>query len=491
VAPRSLGVIGGGTAGWLAALAIKRQFPHDRVTVVESRDVPIIGVGEATTTLMPPFLHAQLGLDVVELFRAVRPTFKLGIRFEWGRRDFSYPFGDANPASAAAHDGNLDNQSLVAMLMAEDRVPIFGERSQLSRRKFAYHLDNQPFVAFLTRASAQAGVAHEFLTLDEVVRGEAGIECLRGEGRELRFDLYVDATGFRSLLLDSPFLSYASSLFCDRAVVATVPGTCRPYTTAETMSAGWCWRIPVRDEDHRGYVFSSAFLDDDSAVAEMRARNPGMGDPSLIKFRSGRHEHFWKHNCVAVGNAYGFVEPLESTALHMVIVEIAYLLAALADPSLIDYANQSIASHWDFLRWFLAIHYKFNQRLDTPFWRAARAETDSSGLDEVIAQYRDRGLDSEGFSVGDPAFGYSGVMTLLLGQEVMGSLRPRTTREKWQERVATDRALVTQALSQRDALILLDARPELLRDFAESGWCRGSAERVVVSRAEMAHPRKG
>src|SRR6185436_17401245 len=151
----------------------------------ESRDIPIIGVGEATTTLMPPFLHAQLGLDVVELFRAVRPTFKLGIRFEWGGRDFNYPFGDTDPASAAAFDGELANQSLVSMLMDAGRVDV----TALARHKFAYHLDNTPFVAFL-KAHA-AGIAHRELTVAAVVQGEGGIEAVRSADGEVRCDFWI------------------------------------------------------------------------------------------------------------------------------------------------------------------------------------------------------------------------------------------------------------------------------------------------------------
>src|SRR5205823_4841049 len=137
--------------GWLTALALKRRFPEMAVTLVESRDIPIVGVGEATTTLMPPFLHAELGLDVRDLFAAVRPTFKLGIKFAWGERDFSYPFGDTDALRAARAEGHLDQQSLTAMLMAADRI----EPSLLPKLKFAYHLDNQPFVAFLAAAAKE------------------------------------------------------------------------------------------------------------------------------------------------------------------------------------------------------------------------------------------------------------------------------------------------------------------------------------------------
>jgi tryptophan halogenase len=517
--PRTIGVVGGGTAGYFAALALKRRFPAIAVTVVESSAVPILGVGEATTTLMPPFLHAELGLDIVELFRAVKPTFKLGIKFAWGEPGdsfFTYPFGEADPLAAFAFDGHLRSQSLASRLIAADRSPILrGPDDQhislLPRLKFAYHLDNAPFVAFLAAAARERGIEHVDMTIDEVVQDEAGVAALRSrDGRELRFDLYVDASGFRSLLLEqrlgSPFHSYASSLFCDRAIVATVPqrGPIQPYTTAETMDAGWCWRIPVEGEDHRGYVHASADLDEDQAIAEMRAKNPDMGEPWVVRFRSGRHEDFWHKNTVAIGNAYGFVEPLESTALHMVIVEIAYLLAgleALADPDgdrdFPRFASDAVGGHWDYLRWFLAIHYRYNRRLDTPFWRRARAEVDVSGLEHLVDRYRREGpwLAAEGlpYAVGDPAFGYSGLMMMLLGQGVEAPApRPAISRSQWEQRAAEQRKVLRWALPQREALAVLRATPELLAQFAASpsSWCRGEAERVRVAARgrQTAHP---
>jgi tryptophan halogenase len=501
--PRTVGVIGGGTAGHFAALALKRRFPELEVTLVESRALPVIGVGEATTTLMPPFLHRELGLDIVELFRAVRPTFKLGIKFLWGPPAvdwFTYPFGDAWPLESFVFEGNLQPQSLASLLIGADRGPVVRAPdgsllSLLPSVKFAYHLDNQPFVAFLARAAARAGVMHVDVTLDaaDVLQGGAGIAALRAaDGRVLRFDLYVDATGFRSMLiggaLGSPFESFASSLFCDRAVVATVPqrGAVEPCTTAETMDAGWCWRIPLLGEDHRGYVHASAFLDEDAAVAEMRAKNPDMGEPRLVRFRSGRHRDFWVGNTVSVGNAYGFVEPLESTALHMVILELRYLTDGLEalrrgrfDPAFPERSSRAVGAHWDYLRWFLAVHYRFNQRLDTPFWRAARGETDVSGMADLLARFRRGGpwLGSGGgrFAVGDPTFGYAGLMMLLLGQGAEGSehARPSMDREAWDAHLARLRGVAGRALPQREALSALVDSPDMLAQFVASprSWC--------------------
>jgi tryptophan halogenase len=263
------------------------------------------------------------------------------------------------------------------------------------------------------------------------------------------------------------------------------------------MDAGWCWRISVMEEDHRGYVFSSAFLDDAAAEAEMRRKNPELGRTRLIRFMSGRHREFWLGNVAAMGNSYGFVEPLESTALHMVIVQLAYLLdgfdrMARGDSQEVRryarFANEAVGSHWDFLRWFLAIHYRFNRRLDTPFWQAARASVDIGGLSPLVERFRALGpwLSSDGgeFPTGDPTFGFHGTMMMLLGQHVPGPVRPPEglSRAAWEQRQAGWRGLQGQALSHRDTLEALLADPRHLREFVgdPASWCRRDAERVPL-----------
>jgi tryptophan 7-halogenase len=503
---RRVVVAGGGTAGYFAALALKRQLPDLDVTLIESSKIPIIGVGEATTTLMVPFLHQQLGIDIVELYREVRPTWKLGITFEWGLPgdySFAYQFGDSSLVEAYAHDGTIANQSVVAMMMAADRTPILrgddGEPvSLLPDVKFAYHLDNKPFVAYLAKVARRAGIHHVDAVISDAIStdGETIDRLILDGERELRGDLYVDATGFRALLIEkslgSPFTSFASSLFCDSAVVATVPqnGTIEPYTTAETMDAGWCWRIPVEGEDHRGYVYSSAHLTPDQARAEMAAKNPHLREPWSLRFRSGRHREFWKGNTVAVGNSYGFVEPLESTTLHMVIIEIAYLLGGLHasgdGAAYRGFANDSIGRHWDHLRWFLAIHYKFNRKTDTTFWRDCRETADVSGIAPLLDRFTRMGpldADADHSVIGDPAFGYQGVMTMLLGQQVPCPRPTATslTRPAWETRVVASRALVDRAFRQRDALHFLRQHPELLEELvrSEGSWVNSGDERIT------------
>ncbi len=505
---RRVVVVGGGTAGYFAALALKREFPALDVTLIESSKIPIIGVGEATTTLMPPFLHVQLGLDIVELYREVRPTWKLGIKFDWGLPGsyyFNYPFGDGNPVEAHAHDGHINNQSLCSLMMSADRAPIVigddGEPvSLLEFMPYAYHLENKSFVAHLEKCARTAAIDHIDAKIERVVptADRDGVDRLiLDDGREVRADVYVDASGFRSLLLEqtlgSPFVGYASSLFCDTAVVAEVPrrGRIEPYTTAETMDAGWCWRIPVEGEDHRGYVFSSAHLTVDQARAEMRAKNPGMGDTWTVRFRSGRHEDFWKGNTVAVGNAYGFVEPLESTALHMVIAEMRALIHSLR--TAVDgrwdraVANESVAQHWDYLRWFLAMHYRFNRKSDTEFWRTCRASVDVSGIESMLESFRRVGPIKEGgispHAIPDPVFNYFGVVTMLLGQQVPCPPPQDTWLSKaaWDARVAETRTLMDRALDQRQALDLLRRRPEMLESLVRPG-----SASWIVSRSPQA-----
>lgn len=515
---RRVVVVGGGTAGYFAALALRRELPEIDVTLVESSKIPIIGVGEATTTLMPPFLHQQLGIDIVDLYREIRPTWKLGIKFEWGLPgdySFNFPFGPSSLVEAYAQDRTIENQSVTALMMAANRAPIIaGDDGQplslLPELKFAYHLDNKPFVDYLAKHARRAGVHHVDAVVKDAITidGDAIDRLILDDGRELRGDLYVDASGFRALLIEktlgSPYASYASSLFCDSAVVATVPqtGAIQPYTTAETMDAGWCWRIPVEGEDHRGYVYSSAHLTQDEARAEMRAKNPGLGEPWSLRFRSGRHREFWKGNTVAIGNSYGFVEPLESTTLHMVIIEIAHLIGGLrAAGDGRDHrasANDALGRHWDDLRWFLAVHYKFNRKKETPFWRDCRETVDVSGVAALLDRFTrvgPRGLDGQDFLTTDPTF-VPGMMIMLLGQQVpcpppTGTFLAKTA---WKARVAESDALVRRAFTQAEALDLLRRRPDLLQELvvSEDSWVNSGGERItgIDPVRGLLHPKK-
>jgi tryptophan halogenase len=376
--------------------------------------------------------------------------------------------------------------------MDAKRVPVLDAgdgccTSLLDRIPFAYHLDNPRFVRYLREEADRAGVSRRDVVVSEATVSPDGenVEALVTEdGERLSFDLYVDSSGFRSVLLEgklgSPFVSYADSLFTDSAVVANVPhdGVIKPYTVAETMENGWCWNIAFEDEDHRGYVFSSAFCSADEAEAEMRAGNPGMSDAWSLRFRSGRHEHFWKGNVVAVGNAYAFVEPLASTAIHMLLFELDLLGDAL--PAAFEEGhkaalNRQANAMWDGLRGWLAVQYRFNTRLDTPFWRACRSDVELAGAAEYVQRFRERGLLSSGAVAPPPPgpvlsryandyFSQDYVYdVMLLGQHVPGRVGPpRERREAWRSRTERSRLLVRHALPQKEALDWARRHPEEL-----------------------------
>ncbi|MEM9291925.1 MAG: tryptophan halogenase family protein [Acidobacteriota bacterium] len=510
--PRRVGILGGGTAGYLAALALRRKLPAVEVTLLESPEIPVIGVGEATTPLLPAFLHGTLGIDPVDFWRRVQPTPKLGIRFVWGPEEgpesFSYPFVRGALVESWAHRGDLESASLPALLMAAGRMPVMetGGRLGLLPHPWAYHLENRRFVAFLRDAALAAGVRRREVTVSAALPrvDGTGLDHLRlQDGSRASFDLYLDCTGFRSLLLgealDEPFLDFRSSLFTDAAWVAAVeraPGAPPvPYTEAETWDAGWCWNTPTREDDHRGYVFSRSFLEPEAALAEMHRRLPGLGEVRLVTFAPGRRANFWRGNVAALGNAYGFVEPLESTALHMLVVSIQLLIRhwpgeeGVEGDGLSVSANQQTANQrqanaflgqfWDDLRGFLALHFRFNRRLDTAFWRACREEVDLAGAEESVALFQQRGplAYSPHTLRFDSLWGDYGRDVLLLGQGVPCPLpAPRMDAATFRRRLAAAQRWMGRCLPVEQGLQRLENEPAALRRWARSApWLQDGA----------------
>jgi tryptophan halogenase len=483
---RTVGVIGGGSAGLLAALALARDARNLKVTLIESPKIPAIGVGESTTPALARFLHHRLRIDPATLFRAVRPTLKLGIDFHWGTgaTSFPFPFEGEDVLDAWAYDGAPQRQSNGSAWMAAGKGPVVREEgeviSRLASTNHAYHLDNRALLAAL-RQWAAGRVQFASASIAEVERrADGSIERLRADdGRAFAYDLYVDCSGFRSLLLggalEVPFLSYESSLCTDRAIhgVVRTGATGPPCTEARTMAAGWRWTIPLRGEDHLGYVYASSFLGDDDAERELRASAPGIEDLAVVRFRSGRHRDFLAHNVVALGNAYGFVEPLESTALHMLAFQIEALLDGWPfgpgrEPAR-RLLNEEIGRAWDGVRSFLAIHYRFNGRLETPLWRWARAECDLLGNEAILEHFADCAplsmradrqlLERALFHA--PGFGPFAYDCLLLGQGVPTRLLgPRRDRAAWEGVARAREELVARSLPHGEAL---EAHEALLR----------------------------
>lgn len=477
-------VVGGGSAGLMAALALRRVFPHWQLTVIESPDVPTIGVGESTTVLFPPFLHQTLGLDFKEFFQQVGASWKLGVRFLWGDpavSHFNYPFDSAvslrqpslprMPAYYCLRDAT--DASRCCALMDQGKSPVFGlPDGQFSiDDAYGYHLDNVSLIAYLRSKSLQSGM--EFISghVAAVNRQDAEhVDSLTlSDGRRQVADLFIDASGFGAQLLGNalqqPFVSYSNVLRCDRAVIGRWERDepIQPYTTVETMDCGWCWRIDFPRHVSRGYVYASDFCSDDQAIAEMRRRNPELKDDlRLIAFRTGRRENFWVGNVVAIGNSSGFAEPMEATALHLAIEQIRLLCRVLTenegrcDPALTRVANRRFRLLWDEVRDFLAVHYRFNRWSDTEFWQWCRAETDLGAATEFVDLYQRVGPSSLCATTlpGGHVFGFDGFISLLIGQRVPTSYEPTFSEGEWQlwrRHCQQNRQATSSALPMREA----------------------------------------
>ena len=505
---RTVCVVGGGTAGYFAALGLRRAFPSLEITLVESSRIPIIGVGEATVPGIVGFLHHLLQIDQHEFYRQVMPTWKLGIRFEWGLSEpyhFNAPFDWSSNAvgilGSLREHGDIRDMTIESMMMARNVSPVFqtenGDvQSLLHHVPFAYHFDVQHLVKYLAKLAKERGIRHlDKRIVSTIPRndGQAVDAIVTDEGERLAFDVFIDCTGFQSLLLEktlgSPFVSYADSLYTDSALAFTLPhdGQPKPYTTATTMDAGWCWSIPQRHEDHLGYVFASAFLSEADARREI-ARRVGAADARLVKFRSGRHQEAWRGNVIAIGNASGFIEPLQSTGVMM----IANAVGMLVDlwPETDDYDalrrvyNKRSAELWDGLRWLIAVHYKFNTRLETPFWKEARHSVNVSGAGEVIAAFEQlaplhlrQGLVRRELAATREIafFGLAAYDCMLLGQGVKCDVMPSgESHEAWLARRNRVAGALAAALPVSRALDLVGESPAwldaLLTD--KSSWVR-------------------
>jgi len=486
-------VLGGGSAGFIAAATLKREMPAVRVTVLRSPEIGVIGVGEGTTPGVPLHLFGYLEVDIADFYRLAHPTWKLGLKFLWGPRPyFNYTFTPQcdwkwerlSRANGYYCHGDFEYADPVSALMTHDNVFVRQPNGDpYVGAQWGFHIENDKLVAFLEAFAARSGVEVVDGTVAEVKRSRrGGIEALRLEsGASLAADFYVDCSGFRSLLignaLQEPYLSYRPTLFCDRAVVGgwdrPPEEPIRPYTTVETMDAGWCWQIEHETRVIRGYVHSSDFVSDEKAERELRAKNPRIGETRVVKFPSGRYRNAWVENACAIGNASGFVEPLEATSLAVICNESRLLAETLAScgreptASLRSLYNRLVGLVWDEIREFLGIHYRFNTRLDTAFWRACRSDVQLSSSLEFIEFYRENGPSAHGAQLlprahTESAFGIEGYLTMLVGQKVPheGTWRPDPAEQQiWSKIQAEHRAVGAAGLSVREALAAI-RRPD-------------------------------
>ncbi|MEG3159300.1 tryptophan halogenase family protein [Sphingomonas sp. LB2R24] len=416
-------IVGGGTAGWMTAAALSRLVASGvSVTLVESEEIGTVGVGEATIPSLLDY-NRMLGIDEDAFVRATGATFKLGIEFRnWTRAGDSYlhPFGThgrdidgvsfhqlwlRQAASGNADPGPIGDYCLSSVAARRGRFtrPSANPQSVLSTLSYAFHFDAGLYATFLRDIAEQDGVVRVEGRVIAVDRNaETGfIEAVRLEGdRRIEGELFIDCSGFRSLLLGNtlgvPFTSWKRWLSCDRAwaVPSERQGPLTPYTRATADSAGWRWRIPLQHRVGNGYVYSSAHIDDDDAKQVLLAGLDGaaLGDPRQLRFEAGRRERLWDRNCVAIGLSGGFLEPLESTSIHLIQSGIARLMTLFPDrgfdPVEIDEYNRVMLREYAQVRDFIILHYHATERSDSPFWDHCRTMALPESLKGKLALWR-------------------------------------------------------------------------------------------------------
>ncbi len=406
---RSIVIVGGGSAGWMTAAALANALASSSgcsipVTLVESDAIGTVGVGEATIPPIKAF-NARLGIDEADFVRATRGSFKLGIEFVgWGAADTRYfhPFGSygADFDRVALHHwwlrehaaGNpvpFDDYSMCWALARENRFgpPVDNARDVRSTHAYAYHFDAGLYAATLRNYAEARGVQRVEGRIAHVGRdGETGhlTHVTMDDGRTVAGDFFVDCSGFAGLLiertLDAGFESWAHWLPCDSAVAMPTANAApiTPYTRSTAHAAGWQWRIPLQHRQGNGHVYCSAAISDDEAVAVLRAHveSAAIADPRVIRFTAGRRRKSWVGNCVAIGLASGFLEPLESTSLHLIQTAVERLLLVLPDrnhdPLNAEEFNRATAAEYERIRDFIILHYHANTRPE-PFWQQCAA----------------------------------------------------------------------------------------------------------------------
>ncbi len=396
---RRLIIAGGGTAGWMAAAALSRTLGKVLdIKLVESDDIGTVGVGEATIPSLAQF-HRLIDIDERDFMAATQATFKLGISFEnWRARghDYIHAFGSTGTdhwtagfhhfwqkgreAGIAADYGDYCLEHKAARALRFGHLPDDG-------LVYAYHLDASRYARYLRRYAEHFGIERIEGKIADVQRDPANgnvAALVLDSGRRLEGDLFLDCTGFRSLLLGQtmgvPYDDWSQWLFNDSAIAVQTEsvGPAVPYTRAIAHDWGWQWRIPLQHRTGNGMVFSSRFVDDDTARAALLANLEGkpLTEPRVIRFTPGQRQQVWAGNVIGLGLASGFLEPIESTSIHLIQRSIVRLLQLFPtegiEPADVAEFNTQAADDIRTIRDFIILHYKVTERDDTPYWRAAR-----------------------------------------------------------------------------------------------------------------------
>ena len=443
-------IVGGGTAGWMAAATLGHllEGAPTKVTLVESEAIGTVGVGEAT---IPPIIafNTMLGIDEDIFVRETNATFKLGIEFvDWKKLGHSYihPFGDfghdfdAIPfyqywlhRNLSGEKDDLFSYSLMVEACRREKFqrPLKDRpQSALAGINYAFQFDASLYAAFLRRFAEGKGVKRvEGRIADVQQDGESGnvASVTLEDGTKIGGDFFVDCSGFRGLLieqtLETGYEDWRKWLPCDRAVAIPCAKVADPipYTRATAREAGWQWRIPLQHRTGNGHVYCSEFMEDDAAEQVLRDNLDGapLADANRLRFMTGHRKEFWNGNVLALGLAAGFMEPLESTSIHLIQTSLARLLTHFPDKRLNaadrDAFNARTLREYERIRDFLVLHYTATERDDTPFWRHCQNIELPDTLAGRIEQFRDAGRI---FSESNDIFGTASWLAVLYGQGI-------------------------------------------------------------------------
>jgi tryptophan 7-halogenase len=443
-------IVGGGTAGWMTAAALGHLLEGSptKVTLVESEQIGTVGVGEAT---IPPIIafNTMLGIDENAFVRETNATFKLGIEFvDWLEPGHSYihPFGDfgrdfdAIPfyqywlhRSLAGEKDDLFSYSLMVEACRREKFmrPVSNRpQSAYAGINYAFQFDASLYAGFLRRFAEAKGVTRIEGRIDAVEQNPenghvTGVTL--ASGQQVAGDFFIDCSGFRGLLIEQTlktgYTDWRKWLPCDRAVAIPCEKSSPPlpYTRATACEAGWQWRIPLQHRTGNGHVYCSEFMDDDTAEAVLRDNLDGapLADANRIRFTTGHRKRFWNGNVLALGLAAGFMEPLESTSIHLVQTSLARLLTHFPDkrfnPADIDAFNRRTLREYERVRDFLVLHYTATRRNDTPFWQHCQTIEQPPDLVARIAQFRGSGRI---FEEPNDVFGTASWLAVMYGQGI-------------------------------------------------------------------------
>ena len=482
---KSIVIVGGGSAGWMTAAALSDAVGQScAITLIESEAIGTVGVGEAT---IPPIRHfnRRLGIDEATFVRETQGSYKLGIQFvDWGKLGHSYfhPFGqygaefDSVPfyhhwmreSLAGRTSGPIDDFSMCWAMAKAGKFthPSPDRRLIQSTFDYAYHFDAGLYAAFLRRFSEARGVVRkEGRVIDVSLRGHDGfIEAVTlDDGTRIAGEFFIDCSGFRGLLIEEALAAgydnWQHWLPCDRAVaVPCERGEFTPYTRSTAREAGWQWRIPLQHRTGNGYVHCSQFISEDEAADMLLANLDGkaLADPRPLRFVTGKRREFWKKNCVAIGLSAGFMEPLESTSLHLIQYGILRLIALLPDsamsPLLAREYNAQTSVEYERIRDFLILHYKASERDDSELWRYCAAMPIPDSLQYKIDHFREHGML---VADGHELFANPSWIAVYLGQGIVPQGAPALARMREHvpvaERLAQIRAAMDEAVAAMPA----------------------------------------